>query len=95
MPKARPLRTKFQKSSRRRHENSTVGPFATFNVAVLIHSFVHIGCALGTTILFLYSKFIIYFIYETHYEQNFKSLRAEGTKTVQSEWIPWQDIAGS
>ena len=45
-------------------------PFATFNVAVLIHSFVHIGCAFGTTILFLYSpsarhKFIIYFIYET------------------------------
>ena len=30
-------------------------PFATFNVAVLIHSFVHIGCAFGTTILFLYS----------------------------------------
>jgi hypothetical protein len=30
-------------------------PFATFNVAMLIHSFVHIGCALGTTILFLYS----------------------------------------
>jgi hypothetical protein len=30
-------------------------PFATFNVAVLIHSFVHIGCAIGTTILFLYS----------------------------------------
>jgi hypothetical protein len=29
--------------------------FATFNVAVLIHSFVHIGCAFGTTILFLYS----------------------------------------
>jgi hypothetical protein len=30
-------------------------PFATFNVDVLIHSFVHIGCAFGTTILFLYS----------------------------------------
>jgi predicted metallopeptidase len=30
-------------------------PFATFNVAVLIHSFVHIGCAFSTTILFLYS----------------------------------------
>jgi hypothetical protein len=31
-------------------------PFATFNnVAVLIHSFVQIGCAIGTTILFLYS----------------------------------------
>jgi hypothetical protein len=30
-------------------------PFATFNVAVLIHSFVHIGCAFGMTILFLYS----------------------------------------
>jgi hypothetical protein len=30
-------------------------PFATFNVAVLIHSFVHIGCAFGTMILFLYS----------------------------------------
>jgi hypothetical protein len=30
-------------------------PFATFNVAVLIHSFVHIGCAFGTTILSLYS----------------------------------------
>jgi hypothetical protein len=30
-------------------------PFPTFNVAVLIHSFVHIGCAFGTTILFLYS----------------------------------------
>jgi hypothetical protein len=30
-------------------------PFATFNVAVLIHSFVHIGCTFGTTILFLYS----------------------------------------
>ena len=28
-------------------------PFATFNVAVLIHSFVHIGSAFGTTILFL------------------------------------------
>ena len=46
-------------------------PFATFNVAVLIHSFVHIWCAFGTTILFLCSclwhdtKFIIYFIYET------------------------------
>jgi hypothetical protein len=25
-------------------------PFATFNVAMLIHSFVHIGCAFGTTI---------------------------------------------
>jgi hypothetical protein len=25
-------------------------PFATFNVAVLIHSFIHIGCAFGTTI---------------------------------------------
>jgi hypothetical protein len=31
-------------------------PFATFNVAVLIHSFIHIECAVGTTILlFLYS----------------------------------------
>jgi hypothetical protein len=30
-------------------------PFAAFNVAVLIYSFVHIGCAFGTTILFLYS----------------------------------------
>ena len=30
-------------------------PFATFNVAVLIHSFVHIGCDFGTTILFIYS----------------------------------------
>jgi hypothetical protein len=30
-------------------------PFATFNVAVLIDSFVHIGCASGTTILFLFS----------------------------------------
>jgi hypothetical protein len=30
-------------------------PFATFNVVVLIHSFVNIGCAFGTTILFLYS----------------------------------------
>ena len=30
-------------------------PFATFNVAVLIHSFVHIGCAFGTMILLLYS----------------------------------------
>jgi hypothetical protein len=30
-------------------------PFAPFNVAVLIHSFVHIGCAFGTTISFLYS----------------------------------------
>jgi hypothetical protein len=29
--------------------------FATFNVAVLIHSFVHIGCAFGTTTLFIYS----------------------------------------
>jgi hypothetical protein len=25
-------------------------PFATFNMAVLIHSFVHIGCSFGTTI---------------------------------------------
>jgi hypothetical protein len=25
-------------------------PFATFNVAVLIHSFVHIGCAFGTMV---------------------------------------------
>ena len=49
-------------------------PFATFNVAVLILSFVHIECAFDTTILFLYSwcsclrhdiKLIIYFIYET------------------------------
>jgi hypothetical protein len=30
-------------------------PFATFNVAVLIYYFVHIGCAFGTTILFLFS----------------------------------------
>ena len=30
-------------------------PFATFNVTVLIHSVVHIGCAFGATILFLYS----------------------------------------
>ena len=30
-------------------------PYVTFNVAVLIHSFVHIGCAFGKTILFLYS----------------------------------------
>ena len=30
-------------------------PFATFNEAVLIHSFVHIGCAFGMTILFVYS----------------------------------------
>jgi hypothetical protein len=29
-------------------------PFETFNVAVLIHSFVHIECAFGTAILFLY-----------------------------------------
>jgi hypothetical protein len=28
------------------------GQFATFNVAVLIHSFVHIGYAFGTTIYF-------------------------------------------
>ena len=37
-------------------------PFATFNVAVLIHSFVHIGCAFGTTILFLYSTQSLLFI---------------------------------
>jgi hypothetical protein len=30
-------------------------PFATFNVAVLIHSFAHIGFAFGTSILFLYN----------------------------------------
>jgi hypothetical protein len=30
-------------------------PFATLNGAVLIYYFVHIGCASGTTILFLYS----------------------------------------
>jgi hypothetical protein len=30
-------------------------PFAKFNVAVLIHSFVHIGYGFGTTILLLYS----------------------------------------
>jgi hypothetical protein len=30
-------------------------PFVTFNVAVLIHSFVHIVCAFGTTVLFLSS----------------------------------------
>jgi hypothetical protein len=38
-------------------------PFATFNVAVLIHSFVHIGCAFGMTILFL-------FVYQPSCEQS-------------------------
>ena len=32
-------------------------PFATFNVAVLIHSFVHIGCAFGTTQSLLFISF--------------------------------------
>ena len=66
-------------------------PFATANVAVLIHSFVHSGCAFGTTILFLYSLcsclrcdtlFIIYFIYET-FNDNFAFFKFE-SKTLFS-----------
>ena len=33
-------------------------PFATFNVAVLIHSFVHIGCALARRFIFLFVVFV-------------------------------------
>jgi hypothetical protein len=47
----------LRKKERKKERKLPWDPFATFNVAVLIHSFVHIGCAFGTTILFLYSLF--------------------------------------
>ena len=36
-------------------------PFATFNVAVLIHSFVHIGCDFGSVCAF--GTTIIYYLF--------------------------------
>jgi hypothetical protein len=50
-------------------------PFATFNVAVLIHSFVHIGCAFAQRFYFFirilfvpsarHKLYYLFFLYET------------------------------
>ena len=71
MPSERKLNVSLSMKIKGESTSVKVLPFATFNVAVLIHSFVYIGCAFGTTILFVVfvpsvrHKVYIYFIYET------------------------------